>query len=124
MPSKVKLNKAKKSAGKSSPKVNQALKVSLKKRRKNDKAVKNASAALDGVDVENKVSPDKLVINSAEYKCHICDDRFNTPVILSGHIRNVHEVFRHKPVSRICKMKFAKFVLNMGIKLSCAKKLF
>ena len=60
----------------------------------------------------------------AEYKCSICHDKFATYVMLSGHIRHVHEVLRPKPVSRVCKMKFLRFALNMGTKPSCAKKLF
>ena len=60
----------------------------------------------------------------AEYKCSICYDKFATSVMLSGHIRHVHEVLRPKPVSRVCKMKFLRFALNMGTKPSCAKKLF
>ena len=59
-----------------------------------------------------------------EYKCSICHDKFATYVMLSGHIRHVHEVLRPKPVSRVCKMKFLRFALNMGTKPSCAKKLF
>ena len=60
----------------------------------------------------------------AEYKCSICGDKFGTPLMLTGHIKNVHELLRPKPMSRICQQKFVKFALNAGAKLSCAKKLF
>jgi hypothetical protein len=75
--------------------------------------------------VEEPKSVKKNPINRCDYKCCICGDMFETSDVLSGHIQNVHEVIRQKPMSRICKLKFVRFALNAaGSKMSCARKLF
>lgn len=61
---------------------------------------------------------------SIDYKCSICDDKFATPMMLSGHVKNVHELVRPKPLSRISMISSSKPASRSGQKLSCAKKLF
>ena len=65
-----------------------------------------------------------LIVDNANYKCFICQDKFLSSKILTEHVKNVHVVVRPKPVSKLCMLKFVKFALNAGSKLNCARKLF
>ena len=58
-----------------------------------------------------------------QYKCSICEDKFESPIFLEEHTKNVHRV--HVKSNRKVKIsKIIKDAINAGIKMACARKLF